>query len=271
MNKKMITKVFVILLTVIGNCWAGCCVKSAQPKDKKETKADPVEKVLKQLKQKTTDLESYQAGIEHLIRQPLFESQTLRKGVLYYARFGRKSALRINFETLKQDDEKEQKYIEQYIFDGIWLTQIDYQIEAVKRYQLADPNALKDANEPMDAFDLVSRNFPIIGFSNVEDLRKEFEITLVDKEPNKPAEFIQLHLKVKPGSAYEDDYTSMDFWIDGKSYLPAKIVSVSTEEDIYEIRLLDPEVNKKINKKVFDFKIPEGFTVEETPLKKAEK
>ena len=271
MNKKMITKVLVILLTVTGNCRAGCCVKSAQPKDKKETKADPVEKVLKQLKQKTEKLESYQARIEHLIRQPLFESRTLRKGVLYYAMCGKKSALRINFETLKQDDEKEQKYVEQYIFDGIWLTQIDYQIEAVKRYQLADPNELKDANESMEAFELVSRNFPIIGFSNVDDLKREFEIKLVLHSETEPLLYIHLHLTVKPGSVYKDDYTTIDFWIDKKSGLPAKIVSVSTEEDIYEIKLLKPEVNKKINKKVFDFKIPEGFTVEESPLKKVEK
>jgi len=278
MNKKMITKVLVILLTVTGNCRAGCCAKSLESQCRETVKNNPVDTILKRLNQKTLELKSYQCKIKYKFSQPLFESRTMRKGVLYYARYGKKSALRINFETLKQDDEKEQKYVEQYIFDGIWLTQIDYQIKAVKRYQLADPNTLKDANEPMDAFDLVSRNFPIVGFSNVDDLKKEFEINLVKQKVKEnqsviPAkagiqQFIHLHLKVKPDSIYKDDYTTIDFWIDKKSGLPAKIVAVSTEDDIYQIKLLKPQVNKKLDKKVFEVRIPKGFTVEETPFKK---
>ena len=162
-------------------------------------------------------------------------------------------------------DEKEQKYVEQYIFDGVWLTHIDYQIKQVKLYQQAEPN------EPVDAFELASQNFPIIGFSKVEDLKKEFEIKLVEQQEGEPENFIQLHLKVKPDSIYKDDYTSIDFWIDKKLNLPARIVAVSTEEDIYQIKFLKAKVNKKLNKKVFELKIPKGFTVEKTPLNAKEK
>jgi len=184
----------------------------------------------------------------------------------------RKSKLQINFQTLKQDDEKEQEYIEQYIFDGVWLTHIDYQIKEVKRRQLAEPN------EPADGFELARRNFPIVGFGKAEDLKKEFEISLIEQRQQEhpsviPAEagireFIGLHLKVKPGSIYKDDYTSIDFWIDKKINLPAKIVAVSTEEDVYEIILLDAKVNERIDKKVFEIKVPDGFGEEIIPLKK---
>ena len=77
-----------------------------------------------------------------------------------------------------------------------------------------------------------------------------------------------MHLKVKPTSIYKDDYTAIDFWIDKKSHLPAKIVAVSTEEDIYEIKFVKPKVNEKIDKKVFDVKVPNGFGEEIIPLKK---
>jgi outer membrane lipoprotein-sorting protein len=179
---------------------------------------------------------------------------------LYFAKYGEKSRLRINFQTLRQDDEKEQKYIEQYIFDGVWLTHIDEQIKEVKRRQLAE------SNEPVDAFELARRNFPLLGFGKTEDLKKEFEIEL--QAESGPSEFIKLHLKVRPESIYKDDYTSIDFWLDKKTNLPAKIVAVSTEEDIYEIRLLDAKVNEKIDEKVFEIKVPEGFGVEIIPLKK---
>jgi hypothetical protein len=238
-----------------------------------------VDTVLKQLNQKTKELQSYQCQIEYLFRQPLFESQTLRTGYLYYARLGKKSELRINFQTLKQDNEKEQKYIEQYIiiddarfpdidynFDGIWLVQIDYQIKTIKCRQLALP---AEPNESADAFDLVSRNFPMVGFTQTSDLRKEFDVSRVETEKGGAEDLIQLHLKVKPDSSYKDDYTSIDFWIDTELLLPVKIAAVSTEEDVSEINFIKPLVNKKLSEKVFVFKVPKGFDKPEIiPLEK---
>lgn len=226
-----------------------------------------VETILNQLKEKTNELKSYECQIEYLFSQPLLESQTLRKGVLYYQRNGEKTIdgkrsrtmLRINFQTLQQDQDKEQKNIEHYIFDGTWLTHIDYQLKQVKRYQQAEPN------EPVDAFDLVGRNFPIIGFTNVDELKNEFDIKPAEQEQQDG--LIHLHLKVKPNSTYKNDYTSIDFWVDRRLYLPAKIAAVSAEGDVYRISFIRPEVNKKIDEKIFDFKIPDGFEVETVPRK----
>jgi len=261
MNKKIVAKVVIFLLCTVNTCLAVGCTANSAGSQLKRCDVNSVDGILRNLSQSTAELKSYQCRIEYKFSQPLLESETLRKGVLYYQRCDGKSALRINFQTLKQDDEEEQKYIEQYIFDGVWLTHIDYQIEQVKRYQQAE------ANEPVDAFDLVSRNFPIIGFSKIEDLKKQFEIKLVKQKKGKA----QLHLKVKTDSIYKDDYTSIDFWIDRELYLPAKIIAVSTEEDIYEIKLLGAKVNEGIDKKVFEVKIPKGFGVEIIPLKKKTK
>ncbi|HUW20959.1 MAG TPA: hypothetical protein VMW16_16790 [Sedimentisphaerales bacterium] len=263
MLRKTLAKGVVILLCAVGTCWPACCAKDSGPQCRKEVKADPVEKVLEELRQRTEQLESYQSQIEHSVKQPLapdIESTTLRKGVFYYQKVGAQSRLRINFETLRQDDEKERKYAEQFIFDGVWLTKIDYQIKQVTRKQLAEPN------EPVDALELARRNFPIVGFTKVEELKKDFETTLVEQEEPGKDTLVQLHLKVKPDSVYKDDYTTIDFWVDKASGLPARIVAVTTADDIYEIRLLKPQVNKKIDGKVFDFKVPKDFTVDQTPL-----
>jgi outer membrane lipoprotein-sorting protein len=264
MDNRTIIKAALIMLGMAGFCAAASCTKSTGPQRKEDVKPDPVKTVLTQLKQKTEKLESYQAAVEYLSIEPFpdFNSQSLRKGVLYYQKSGEKSKLRLNFQTLKQDDEKQQKYVQQFIFDGVWLTRIDYQLEHVTRKQLVEPN------EPVDAFELVRRNFPIIGFTKVQELKKDFEIELIEQKKTKRAVFIQLHMTVKRDSPYKDDYTTIDFWIDAKSGLPAKIVTETTEEDIYEIKFLKPKVNKKIDRKVFDYKIPKGFTKEEHPLDK---
>ncbi len=100
-------------------------------------------------------------------------------------------------------------------------------------------------------------------------MKKQFEVTLVEQKKSEPEGFIQVHLKVKPNSVYKHNYISIDFWIDKKLGLPAKIVAVTTEEDIYRIKFIKPKVNKKIYCKVFDFKIPEGFDEPEIiPLRK---
>ena len=260
MNKKVMVKIAVVMLGIAGICRAAGCVKSLEVCPAKCADANSVEVILGRLNQAVSGLGSYQGRVEYRFSQPILESETLRKGVLYFAKCGEKSKLRINFQTLRQDDEKEQKYIEQYIFDGVWLTHIDYQIKEVKRRQLAEPN------EPVDAFELAKRNFPIIGFGKTEDLEKEFEIKL--QAEGKPSEFIKLHLKVRPESIYKGDYSSIDFWIDKKMNLPAKIVAVSTEEDIYEIRLLDTKVNEGIDENVFEVKVPDGFGEEIIPLKR---
>lgn len=263
MDKKILY-VLLILLGAAGTCWAGCCTTNAGAVrgDKQD---NAVDMVLKQLSLKTRQLKSYECQVGYRFIQPVFESQTLRKGVLYYVKYDNKTKLRINFQSLKQDDEKEQKYREEFIFDGVWLTHINYQIKQIRMHQLAEPS------KPVDAFELASKNLPIVGFAKIEDLKKQFEIKLIEPKEAEQENFIHLHLKVKPDSVYKDKYVSIDFWIEKKLGLPAKIIAVNTEEDIYEIKLLKPKLNKKMAKSIFDFKVPRGFDKEVIPLKKKTK
>lgn len=257
------------LLWAAGNGCAIASTASSQMKQEKTT-ADPVDQILEKLHKSILDLKSYEGQIEYKFIQPaLFDSQNLKKGNLYYAKDDKSSKLRVNFQTNKQDEEPEHKYIEQYIvldgaslvypgrrFEGMWLVCIDYQIPEVKYRQLAEPN---DPNRPTDVFDLASENIPVIGFGSIEDLKKQFEIHLVPREQAEPSELVQLLLKVKPDSIYKDDYKSVVLWIDEKINLPAEIIAQTTEGDIYEIKFIKPKINQAMNKKVFDFTLPKGF------------
>ncbi|MBN2314018.1 MAG: hypothetical protein JXM79_08815 [Sedimentisphaerales bacterium] len=281
MYRKMISNAIVIIIGLTGVCWACESVESSEAPPK-STKTDPVEAILDQLHKTTSELTSFECQIEYRYSQPLLESERLSKGTLYYLRSNGTSALRINFSSLQQDDEKERKCNEQYIlldgaklphpvriFKGIWLVHLDYQIEQARYFQLAEPN---DPNASPDVFDLVGRQLPMLGFSKIEDLKKQFEITLIGQNENSPKDFTQVHLDVKPTSMYKDDFVSIDFWIDKKLGLPAKIIAVKTEPeppfgDIEEIKLLKLKVNKGIDGNVFEFKIPASFGEPEiTPL-----
>jgi outer membrane lipoprotein-sorting protein len=247
-------RALVVSVVVMWMCgFASCAEVSSQGE------ANAVNTILDALSRKTSELRSYRCGVEYLFSQPVLESKTLRTGNLCYARLDGGSKLRINFDTLTQDEGPQQKYVECYIFDGQWLTHIDYQIKQVRKKQLAE------ANEPVDVFELARRNFPIIGFSKTDDLKKEFDVNKMSDSN----QIVHLHLTVKPDSQYKDDYKSVEVWIDTKLNLPANISAVSTEGDIYEIKFVVPLVNEPVDEKVFDFTIPDGFGRPEIiPLKK---
>jgi outer membrane lipoprotein-sorting protein len=273
MNKIMVKATFIVLWAT-GISWASGCTEPSKQPQPDNPKDDPVNIVLEKLNKTTSSLKSYESQIEYKFLQPLLESESLQKGFFYYARSDGKSAININFNTLRQDDDKEQKYVERFIIldgahlpladrelKGIWLAILDYQIKEVKYLQLAEPN---DPNKSTDVFDLASKKLPMLGFSKIEDLKKQFEVTLIEPQKNESEEFIQVHLKVKPNSIYKDDYISIDFWIDKKLDLPAKVTAVKSEpkppySEIVEIKFINPKVNKRIDKKVFELKIPKGF------------
>ncbi len=280
--KTNVSLIFTSLVLAVSQ-WA-CSHVSGQEQECSKSRVDAV---LERLNKKTKELTSYECRIEVKDLQPLLDSQTIRKGDLYYLRKDGMSALRINFDTVKIEDAKEQKAVEQLIvadgtwldyseqeLKGVWLAHIDHQLKEVKYYQLADP---ADPNEPTDLFELAGRELPMLGFAETEELKNQFEVELVEQNKGESDGFIQVKLKVKPNSVYKDDFVSIDFWIDEKSGLPAKVRAIKTEPeppygDIQEIKFLKSKVNGDISRKTFEFKIPKDFSRPEIiPLKKEAK
>lgn len=256
---RMIITLFVLSLMAAGATCGQVGDPNAPAGQARPNDANELDQAIQALQGKAAELKSYQARIDYITKQPLLDSQARREGILYYAKSDNRSNLRMEFQTLQQDEEPRQRYVEQFLFNGVWLVIVNHQTQRVERRQLAEPNA------PADAFSLVGKHMPVLGFSKTEDLRKQFDVTLV-KDAQDQAAFRHLHLKVRPDSAYKDDYSTIDFWIDRKIGLPARITAVTTEEDIHEIRLIDPKINEGIDPKMFQVDVPKGFTEEVIPL-----
>ena len=281
MNRVMIT-LGLILAAVCSICIAGSCPTKqdkccAAPQEKGLTEntqekscektEDELKLILKHLAEQTDKLKTYQAKINYLVIQDpeLIDSKTIRTGQLYYKKYKAGSKIRVNFETLKQDEADVEKYREHYLFDGVWLTKIDYQLEKVDFYQQAPED------KPIDVFARISQNFPLIGFSKTEGMDKQFEMALVSKSTNcDPNEAIHLHLKVKKDSDYKDDYKVIDFWLDKGTFLPVHVTAVSPEGDINDIVLLDSLINKNLENNVFKVETPAHFDNNRHPLKQKE-
>jgi len=138
---------------------------------------------------------------------------------------------------------------------------VDYKLKT------ADLIQQQKADNPIDAFEYIGENFPLVGFSRTEQLEKDFEITLPQPITADPNSLIHLDMKVKKDSHYKDQYRHINFGIDKKTFLPAEMVTTSTDDNKYDIRLLNPKINKKIKNLVFKLETPAHFDKIRTPLK----
>lgn len=222
-----------------------------------------LERILNSLQRNARELKSCTAEIEYLfVENPDFlGSKTLRKGQLLYLKSDDRSWVRIDFNTLKQDDFEEQQRREVYLFDGVWLTKVDFALEQVDMYQQAP------ADEPVDAIDFISHRFPLIGFSGGKHFESEFDVQLAETQENTDPNLTHLILSVRPDSRYSKDYKKIDFWIDNNLYLPHRVCALSTQGDIYDIRFFNIQRNKKVEKQAFAIATPPHFSKNIEPLK----
>ena len=267
-----IISIFILCLpsnVFIGGVLCGACAaqpsnqapavasaSSNQPTDPNRIDpASPLGQLLEKINHATKNIKSCRASVEYLfIQEPeLLNSRTLRKGTLYYRKDDKGSKLRLNFDTVKQDDAGEQKKTEQYFFDGVWLTKIDYTLRQIDQYQQTP------IDKPVEVFDYLSRHFPIVGFTGTDTLQKQFFIQQV-KPSEKENHLHHLLLKVKPDSVYKNDYTQIDLWVDDEKFLPVRMMSVSTQGDIYDIRLSKTELNKSLPDQIFTIETPADFS-----------
>ncbi len=259
-----------LLWTAAVSCTANACQGPASPADapsapdKTQTAGDgKLDEILANMVDATRQLKTCQTRLSYVfIQDPeLLAARTLRTGTLYYYTDGSgQSRLRIQFVDIKQDDFEPEKQREEYLFDGVWLTRIDFKLKQIDQYQQAP------TDKPIDVFDLISHNFPLVGFSGVEKLRQDFDISL-QKEASDPNEPVCLLLAVKKDSKFHEQYKKIDFWIDPISFLPKRLLAHSTQGDRYDIAFSDVQINKKLEKSVFTVETPADFCKNIEPLK----
>jgi hypothetical protein len=112
----------------------------------------------------------------------------------------------------------------------------------------------------------------LIGFTRAANLKKEFEIKLVESPEQIDADKrIQLKLTPKKDSIYIQDYNSIDFLIDKQTFMPVKMSAASADKDIFEeIVLGDTIINEPLKESIFEMELSENFEKTIIPYKKSE-
>ncbi len=206
--------------------------------------ANDVNTAIEKLNQAVSNLRYLTANIEYTHSQPLFDTQTIRKGKLFYIRDANTASLRINFESLKQDQAQEQQYREEYIFDGWKLTRIDYQSKSAVTEQYSKDKAI----EP---FELVQDYFPIIGLTKPQEMKQDFDIGLDENT---------LKLSAKENSRFAKTYKQVAVTIEPDTNLPVAFAASTTEDEQITIKLTGIDTSSKIKKEVFEVSLSADFT-----------
>jgi len=239
--------------------FALCSTAFACGDPNKQAKSEPnrVDTVLAHLQKTSESIKTYQSKIVFLNKQTFPESETLRTGMFYFKGDG-SSKIRVSFNTVKYDDQPIEQTKDEYIFDGIDLTHVEYKLKTVTIRRLSEPN------HPLDAFELTSRYWPIIGFAKVDELKNDFDISLAEQTKNT----VQLRLKPKSASRYAEDYLNIDFYVDTEKWLPVRMVAISPDELIYDFKLEKAVLNEKFADNVFNIEVPANFDKNIIPLEK---
>jgi len=260
----------IFLLLVI--CQMGCA--SGWPTSEPNQTSEPnvtnsmeaslsskLDAALERLSGNLAKLESCRLDLTWTFHQPLLETSTIRKGTLYYKKTQGRSYLRINFNFFQQDKEKPQPLREEIIFDGVWLTRIDYQLKEIKRDQIAPDK------EPIDAFQLLTGRMPLVGFGRIDDLKQRFEIDMKAPSADGIAAII---LTPRANSEYIKDYKQVIIYTSLDEALPGRIKAITPDDDLSEV-ILVKSGSQEVSELIFVFEKPRDFTVISKPLKHIEK
>ena len=251
MNMKL-NSVFIVLIGIhiIQGYGYGC--SGTQPCLDDPNEQRPISTMINRMQDAAKRLHALECDVIYTFEQPLLESRTVQTGSLYYACDERIDKLRIHFNTIKQDMYEARPNRQEYIFDGVWLTHIDFHLKNVRKQQLAEPN------RPIKTLELVKKHFPLIGFGALEALENEYQVSFADdmKESNG---CYHLHLIRKQQSNVSQEYANVELWINPKTWLPDRIEALSVDEELYIIDFIQMKINETLTSDRFDVTIPTNF------------
>lgn len=263
---------FVFLFVTAGvAAGAGCCPvkKDAAVKEAACAVEPEVDKLLGQIEEAGSKLESFEAEMLFTQEQLLVDAIDNQKGKLYYQRRKDKEVWFLihfsGFQQIDLDDDQPGPWVEaddSYAFDGRWLTRRNARTKMIQRWEIARQG------EGQEMFRLGKGPFPLPFAIKKADVLKEFDATLAAANEKDPAGTAHLLLKPKKDSSYTEKYLLLELWVSKENATVEQIRYETTDSEIHTVRWSKIKLNKKISDKTFELKAPgRDWTVEETPLK----
>jgi outer membrane lipoprotein-sorting protein len=152
-----------------------------------------------------------------------------RKGRVYYqADAGAEGSgrFRVHFDNIRQGEGPRTSNVEDYVFDGQWLTVRKEKVKQMTRRQVAPPG------EKIAALQLGEGPFPIPFGQKADNVLKFFAVTTRPLQAGEPADTDYLKLVTRPERKDELKTEVVEMWVNKSTGLPVKIIAKDTSENI---------------------------------------
>lgn len=178
-----------------------------------------VDTVLHQLEQSGKNLREFTGRIKLIETDNTLLQETVRVGnVWYQKRPDGSTRIRVLLDRRLSEDQKRAfpEKIE-YLLDGPWLIDRNYQTHNEVRRQVLKPG------QKLDLFKLGEGPLPMPIGQNPQDVHRLFEVKLIPAAKGDPANTVHLQLIPKPDTDLAHKFAAVDAWVDQKSHMPTRI------------------------------------------------
>jgi len=214
-------------------------------------------RVLEQLEAAGKTYPTIRAELLYEVSNPTLGDRELREGWVAFqtGTKDRPGRFRVHFETKKQGGGRKIRYRMDYAFDGKWLTQKNYKTRQIIRYQVAAEG------ERIEPLRLGQGPFPVPFGQRKDDVLEYFHAQARPAGPGEPAGTLCLELTARKQYRRKLGFARLQTWVDPKTHLPVKIVSLDTSKNVTTVEFRDIRTNPKLADAIFSLPRPLGWTV----------
>ncbi|MDP6987264.1 MAG: hypothetical protein QGG74_04385 [Phycisphaerales bacterium] len=203
--------------------------------------ADPppteVDAALRAIESAGADLHAFTAAVAYRKDDALLGSKEIRTGsMVYEATDAHPTRLAVGFDV-RIVNRRRQEETKRIVFDGSWLVERDDAAKQFIKRQIVAPG---DSADPMR----LGGPFPLPIGQRRDEVLKRFAVVLLPGVPDtfvvpKPDDLHLVGLRLTPreGTVEAEDWSTIDLWYDGATWLPIGVVATERNGDTRRIRL----------------------------------
>ncbi len=224
-----------------------------RPSPERRSSADAsVDQILDALNQTGKSLKDFDAKVRLTEGDPSLADYVTRAGKIWLQKSDAETGkIHVLFDKKIAGRIAEEKKTE-YLLDGEWLTDRDYDKKLETKRQILKPG------EKMNLFKLGEGPFPLLIGQDKQEVHKQFDVALVKPAKDDPANSLHLQLKPKPDTRLARHFSTIDVWVDRKIQFPVRIDTVDANGTAeHKTVMTDIRINPTGGVGAENFKLPE--------------
>ncbi len=272
MTRMRLSSLIVVLAATTVACGQNKPAPAAKPAPKPAARpanapSAAIMKILTALEAAGAKHATIQADVDYRIDRDLTGETEQRTGYVKYQRRTKRSPdkFRVHFDTLRMDEGRKLKSVQDFAFDGMWLCVAKHREKRLIKYQVA---AVGQRVEPLR---LGKGPFPLPFGQSVKDILTYFRVTQPARKARKsdPPNADRLVFTTLATRKKDLNVVRIEQWIDRTTHLPVKVTALDKSENTTTVTFTNTKSGIEFDRDIFHISLPRGWTQSIKPLNQA--